>query len=174
MTFDQNRFDSDGFDGTVISYLNRADLYGLGNVDFARGHRVRKAVNLDCYGEGELGINPTVIRDNRAFLYGVGALAATPTRIRHRSAILYGIGDLVSSAMVGVEVTIKYNSTLSPGETLILDCQKFTAKKDGVNALGSISGDFPEINYGDNIVSYSDDDASRTALVTVLHRSRYV
>jgi predicted phage tail component-like protein len=48
--------------------------------------------------------------------------------------------------------TLAYNAAIS-GQTLIIDCDKYTAKISNTNVLGNVSGEFPVFTTGNNVVN---------------------
>lgn len=65
-----------------------------------------------------------------------------------------------SFASISITVNGKtFNYTAHNG-LLIIDCEKFTVKKDGINTISNMTGDFIELNAGTNQISISGTSLS--------------
>lgn len=69
---------------------------------------------------------------------------------------------------------LTFNGGLGPGETLIIDFEKFQAVKGGQNVLNNIFGDFFELAPGDVKIKYDDNADSRSVQLTIINRDRYL
>jgi predicted phage tail component-like protein len=67
--------------------------------------------------------------------------------------------------------TLTYNAAIS-GQTLVIDCDKYTAKIGNTNALGKVSGDFPVFAAGNNVVSIGG--SSLNISITFKFRLKFV
>ena len=81
-----------------------------------------------------------------------------------------GIGELYIYA----EITFTFGGTLAAGKTVVVNTNDFTVLNDGVNAIASMTGDFPEIYPGTNQVIYTDSLGSRTVNITIVKKDRSV
>jgi len=70
--------------------------------------------------------------------------------------------------------TISYTGTISPGESLVIDCQKLQATIDSFNAANGISGDFPVLGPGDNNLSVTDETSTGGMLVKIEYNGRWL
>jgi len=65
---------------------------------------------------------------------------------------------------------------LNPGETLVIDTDKITVEKNGVNVIEFWqTGSRPfMLSNGENVISYYDDNESRMAHLTISWRDRWL
>ena len=71
------------------------------------------------------------------------------------------------------EKELKYNGILEGTDELIVDTAKFEAKKNGVNILGAMEGDWFELEPGVNEFRY-DDDGENTVSLEIKFRGRWL
>ena len=62
---------------------------------------------------------------------------------------------------------------LLPGETLVIDSEKFTVIKGTKNVLDKMKGDFLVITPGINTIRYIDSEKRRTSVVQIVYEERY-
>ena len=89
-------------------------------------------------------------------------------------AIANTVSDVYSGLAFVESITFIFSGTLAIGKTLCIDGRKFSVVNDGVNAIGSFSGEFPAIYQGTNTLVYTDSEGSRTVQLVVLKRDRKV
>lgn len=70
--------------------------------------------------------------------------------------------------------TIAYDGVLEPGDELVIDTDRFTATLAGENVLDVVTGDFPRLQPGDQIVSYEDDTSNTGADVRIRYKGRWI
>lgn len=54
--------------------------------------------------------------------------------------------------------TLSYTGNIAAGQTLVIDCNRQTAKLNGTNVVSNLSGDWIRLGIGDNIISYTADN----------------
>ena len=69
---------------------------------------------------------------------------------------------------------ITYTGDFSPGDTLEINMDNMTVRKNGINALKDIEGDFFELLEGLSEVKYSDVEGQRNIRMTVSKNDRYL
>jgi len=69
---------------------------------------------------------------------------------------------------------MKFNGTLTPGQRITLNTEKFTLKRDGVDILPSFEGNFIDLKPGNNEIVVESDTTTRTLIVRVEHKDRWV
>ena len=130
-----------------------------------------------------------------AALQSVGVLSAAPLiRIRYADGALDATGVLVVdgviiaaiSALITAEAALTcvglsfvtkqlyYSGTLVPGDVLVIDTDTMTVKLNGVNVRVNLTGEFFKLFVGDQEIEYMDYEGSRTALVSIDHKDRWV
>lgn len=65
---------------------------------------------------------------------------------------------------------LQYNKNLNPGDELILDLDRWTAKVNGINVLNDIEGDFYELDHGDNSLTFLADSGVAEIGTTIYGR----
>lgn len=65
---------------------------------------------------------------------------------------------------------------LYPNDTLIIDMDKITVERNGVNVIAFWqTGSSPfEFSNGENVISFTDDDTQRNAAMTITWRNRWM
>jgi hypothetical protein len=69
---------------------------------------------------------------------------------------------------------VSYTGNFAPGDRLVIDTRKQTVTLNGVNVLHLFNGDFFDLAYGLNTITYKDAEASRNILTRITHRDRYL
>ena len=69
---------------------------------------------------------------------------------------------------------MKFNGTLTPGQRITLNTEKFTLKRDGVDILPSFEGNFIDLKPGNNEIVIESDTTTRTLIIRVEHKDRWV
>jgi hypothetical protein len=62
----------------------------------------------------------------------------------------------------------------APGDKIVIDSDALKLTKNGTNALHLMQGDFFDINPGENEVTVTDDQSSRSVRIRMTHRDRFV
>ena len=78
-----------------------------------------------------------------------------------------GTRQVAKSAPDGYTLEAGYTGTLAPGDTLVIDCDAMTVKKNGVNDRAHFTGDFFKLYAGTNILTYTDAEGTRDLELTV-------
>ena len=151
-------------------------------------------------GEADLTAQGTVAPNAVAFHIGQAALdqasvvVASLIRVKHVSGAFDAAGVLVVdgaiikavSALLTAQVTLTcaglsfvakqfyYAGTLTPGDVLVIDTDTMTVKLNGVNVRVDFSGEFFKLFVGDQELEYMDYEGSRTALVSVDYKDRWM
>jgi hypothetical protein len=91
-------------------------------------------------------------------------------------ARLTASGDLVRPRLSDGTRVLIYEGDLAAGEQLVIDGQAGTVRDgDGVNRLHSITGDFPMLSPGENLLVYEDAaSSSHSGLLEVWYRDLWV
>lgn len=74
----------------------------------------------------------------------------------------------------GIKLVLSYLGDLAAGETLVIDRAKRTVTLDGANVLKDMSGTFWDLLPGANIITYEDSEGSRTLLITVTYKDKWL
>lgn len=78
-----------------------------------------------------------------------------------------------SAGRYHVEV-IEFTGEFKPGDQIIIDNERLKFTINGQNALHLMSGDFFDLNTGENEIIYTDDQSGRTVRMRITFRDRYV
>lgn len=74
----------------------------------------------------------------------------------------------------GITFIPDYSGDLAPGETLVIDFKHKTVTLDGVNVLKNFTSTFWNLLPGANTITYEDSEDSRTLLITITHRGKWI
>lgn len=85
-----------------------------------------------------------------------------------------GAGSLSAHASRFHIDTLEFDGYFKPGDRIIINSGKLTMTINGVNGLQHLSGDFLNINSGDNVITYTDEASGRTVRLRVTFRDRFV
>lgn len=69
---------------------------------------------------------------------------------------------------------ITFIGGFKPGDRLVIDTKRKTVTLNGQNALHMVDGDFFELIFGTNTLTYTDTATSRNILTRVTHRDKYL
>jgi len=69
---------------------------------------------------------------------------------------------------------IEFSGEFKPGDKIVIDNEKLKFTLNGQNALHLMSGDFFDLNTGENEIIYTDDQSGRTVRMRITFRDRYV
>lgn len=147
------------------------------------------------YGEGFVTANLVGIFHARVEIVGVGQTLFNLSSVRHISfeewhslsnasfllgfdhrinGAWFGVGDLVINNESVKIFVMEFAGTLAPGERIALNTERFTLKKGGIDALHLFNGSFVDLKEGVNEIVIESNTSTRTLLVRVEHRDRWV
>jgi len=112
----------------------------------------------------------------------IGAFLVEAAAEGEVSGIRERIGRFVAEATVEVSFAagrmhvevIEFNGQFKPGDQIIIDNERLKFTINGQNALHLMSGDFFDLNTGENEIIYTDDQSGRTVRMRITFRDRYV
>ncbi len=137
-------------------------------------------VNLDMTVSANLSGNGSMATDfvrevlYRAEMSGSGNLAPVQyIRERHYAVNLSGIGSMTGNISRYHIDEIEFVGDFKPGDVIIIDSNTLKMTLNRENALRWMRGDFFDLNLGNNQLTYTDDQGSRTVLMRVTHRDRF-
>jgi len=70
--------------------------------------------------------------------------------------------------------TITFTGIFAPGDKIIIDSDRLKMTKNGQNALEEMTGDFFDLNIGNNEIRYTDDQEERSILTRVTFPDKFV
>lgn len=120
--------------------------------------------------------NGAATRDITATAAFTSATELLASMIRDR---LYA-AEITSSSEVSVSVRythvdrVTFTGGFAPGDRLVIDTRNQTVTLNGVNALHLVDGDFFNLIFGPNAITYADAGANRNILTRITHRDRYL
>ena len=145
--------------------------------------------------EGGFALDTSMILDARLTIDGVGTAEIDLARISFTNpaewegqaggqfvlgklftsgANWQGIGTITINNDAFNIFVMEYTGQLDVGETLTLNTERFTLVKDGQNVLNLLEGDFVNLKLGLNEIQIESDTVTRTLLVRVEHRDRWL
>ncbi|MMZ59479.1 Phage tail protein [compost metagenome] len=90
------------------------------------------------------------------------------------------VGPIESATEFVVKVThahvdeITFNGGFKPGDVLVIDTRKQTITLNGENVIDKMGGDFFDLIYGANKLTYTDSEAARMIRTRITHRDKYL
>jgi len=139
-------------DMTAVYLMAAGPLAGEGDIVWAFDP-------VELAGEGELVITGQVIKRWMAAgeLAGVGALTAEMSS--------YGVQQIAISGV-----------SFAPGDSIVINTEAMTVTKNGVSILEYVNAaaDFFSLLAGSNAISYQDNGSSRTVVITVQKKDRWL
>ncbi|MDQ0168785.1 phage distal tail protein [Paenibacillus tundrae] len=69
---------------------------------------------------------------------------------------------------------IGLTGTFRPGDVIVIDTKRQTITINGENALHLMTGDFFDLVYGANKLTYSDSETARNVRTRVTHRDKFL
>ncbi|WP_418041133.1 phage distal tail protein [Paenibacillus xylanilyticus] len=69
---------------------------------------------------------------------------------------------------------IAYSGDFKPGDVIVIDTKRQTIMINGETALHLMTGDFFDLVYGANKLTYRDSESARTVRTRVTHRDKYL
>jgi hypothetical protein len=70
--------------------------------------------------------------------------------------------------------TIEFTGEFGPGDRIVIDSERLKMTLNGQNALHLMTGDFFDLNTGENELTYTDDKTGRTVRMRITFKDRYV
>ena len=140
------------------------------------------SARITCEFAGKLsaaGVAVTGLRMSRTQFVGIIAAGVGEATINAGKSITFsatamGVGGVVINNESFNIFIMEFAGTLAPGERITLNTERFTLKKNNVDILPQFVGDFVDLKTGINEVSIESDTGTRTLLIRVEHRDRWV
>lgn len=148
-------------DSTIISQLNAIEAAGRPTNVSAVSPNLPVIISVDVSGG--------LVWDEVGVVWEAGSGSGT------NSIVVDGIASVAPIWTVSGPITnptieilstntsLTYEGSLAEGQTLIVDSNKMTATLNGMNVLGSISGDWLELSPGTNRVVFTATQAETTS-----------
>ena len=193
------RYDCDGYDGSPYDGSGIVEIYlsgtgqtqisgygdlvvgavllsGSGHMQISGVGDLKEVIHLS--GTGQIEVSGTGAVSITALLSGYGKVESSGIGNLGNPVYLSGVGQIQVSSTgelyIYAEITFTFGGTLAAGKTVVVNTSDFTVLNDGVNAIASMTGDFPEIYPGTNQVIYTDSLGSRTVNITIVKKDRSV
>lgn len=125
-------------------------------------------------GKGTAGVTVSRITFAKMLAEGVGGIFIPLGKSRIFSAKWQGIGKIqIDNESYTIEI-MKYYGDLAPGDRIIINTEKFTVIKNNQNDLENFDGSFINLKEGINELVFEDGETSRTILLRVEHKDRFI
>ncbi|MDH6373519.1 hypothetical protein M2444_005351 [Paenibacillus sp. PastF-3] len=118
----------------------------------------------------------TMVREqtyNADFQFMTGLEA---TMVRERSMV--ALFEFKTELKAGVRYThtdeFTFTGEFNPSERIVIDTKKMKITKNGQNVFHLHGGEFLEIAFGENTITYTDSEGSRAVLTRVTHKDKYL
>lgn len=166
-------FNRIAFDGDFIPELTFGANFE-GKTDFDSRMNLDMAITAMFEFVSEL--EATMVREqtyNADFQFMTGFEAAM---VRERSIV--ALFEFKTELKAGVRYThtdeFTFTGEFNPLERIIIDTKKMKITKNGQNVFHLHGGDFLELAFGENKITYTDSEGSRSVLTRVSHRDEYL
>lgn len=126
--------------------------------------------------QGQGGLKAAFVREIMfaAALSGAGNLKGSFIREISQRAVLHGIGKLIGNGSRFHIDTINFSGSFAPGDRIVIDSKKLKITKNEQNILHQMTGDFFDLNLGDNKIVYTDPATGRDILIRITYRDKFV
>jgi phage-related protein len=125
-------------------------------------------------GTGTISATGAINVYGDVLMQGVGSVYAAGVVEVLGQVLLEGRGSVYADGLLYEVKAITFTGTFPAGSKITIDMDKYTAIMDGENALSYITGDFFNLNTGENDIVYTDGSTNRTVYLTVEHRDRWL
>ncbi|HHY13010.1 MAG TPA: hypothetical protein GX529_10325, partial [Firmicutes bacterium] len=147
---------------TIAGYLNPVAGYKplIFADDLDKTYMVKYAgkISLEQVADGfdffipfKLG-KPYITETFTQTLTGSGTITNAGNVEAYLTIEIHGVASGTTTVTVG-NVVLTYTGDIATGETVVIDTEKWTVEKDGVNVLDNYAGGFPKLAVGDTAVT---------------------
>lgn len=174
MSFNQSGFNQTAFNRpTLAEVLISAIMSGEGSMTATVAAVLSAKVTLEGVGSTVFKVSKIEYLDFSEWNGVAGAIFPIGKSLVAR-ATWQGVGTItINNESVQIFV-MEFDGTLTPGERITINTERFTLKKDGEDALQQFNGSFVDLKVGVNEIVIESDTGTRTLLVRVEHRDRSV
>lgn len=126
--------------------------------------------------DGVAGMAAKTVREIRfaAKMDGVAGMGAAFIRERLHSAIMHGIAGMrVEGSRFHID-RITYTGQFRPGDVIVINSKRLKITKNGENILHEMTGDFFDLNLGENKLTYTDNQGGRNILTRITYQDKFV
>jgi len=96
------------------------------------------------------------------------------TRFRYGNFNIEGKLDVQFNASRYHVDVLEFTGEFKPGDRIEIDSKWLTFNKNGQNVLEGMKGDFFDLNLGNNLITYTDDQSGRTVRMRITHGDKFV
>jgi predicted phage tail component-like protein len=147
---------------TLAGYLNPVAGYSplIFADDLDKTYMVKYAgkISLEQVADGfeffipfKLG-KPYITETFTQTLTGSGTITNAGNVEAYLTIEIHGVASGTTTIKVG-DMVLTYTGDIATGETVVIDTEKWTVEKDGVNVLENYAGGFPKLAVGDTSVT---------------------
>ena len=174
MSFNQSGFNQTAFNRpTLLETLIAATMSGEGTWSMDAVAELTAKLTLDGVGLGVFNVAKIKYVELEEW-EGIGGSVFPIGKSLTASATWQGVGTITISNESFLIFVMEFDGVLNVGERITLNTEKFTLKKDGADILPQLIGDFVDLKLGLNEVVIESDTGTRTLIVRVEHRDRWV
>ena len=102
------------------------------------------------------------------------SLSALIVSVEHGVVEITTSSSLTAAAILYMAQVLGYTGTLTADDVLVIDCDKMTMKKNGVEDRENHSDDFWHLFVGDSEIVWTDSEGARTIKLEIVHSPRYL
>lgn len=169
--FNEASFNSQN-EGEVNIIDLSAHLSGSGGV---RVDSFAIEMSLSAHLSGEGRVTADFIREytlEPENMSGEGQMTAVYVREIRPHVHMSGDGRMFAEATKFHVDFIEFTDAFKPGDQIIMDSGKFKITRNGINVSDLYSGDFFDLNLGENKLTWTDPVSGREILFRITYRDR--
>ncbi|MFT9496600.1 phage distal tail protein [Anaerosolibacter sp.] len=166
--FNNGSFNITPYNIAIDNYL-QITMDAAGGIEVSPKYLFKLAITLSADSNLDFGIEAVE-------LMAESSMVSKGTVRRYLTTTLEGLSEAISNArLLGIEQII-ISTSFAPGDTITIDTEKFTVKKNGQNILSVINQNsvFFNLKVGENTLQYSDNRTSRNIQAKVIHKDRWL
>lgn len=155
-----------------VEIFLHSTLHGNGELTASLNLEIALSSQLDGIGE----LIASFIREIMfaVHLSGEGTLDADMIRDLWLSVQMDGNGGLNGTLSRYHVKYVEYTGDFDPGDKIVIDSKRMTIKKNDINVIHEMNGDFFDLNFGTNELVYRDEESGRSVLIRVTHRDKFL
>lgn len=171
--FNHAGFNAGSFNQTPSNTVSMsAQLLAESSMSAKTNARMTLKANLSA--EASLSAKLYRLYTTGAELSATSGLSASCALIILMRSNLSATGMLRANASKYMQISLTFTGDFAPGDIIDIDVSAETIKCNGINVMRFTAGEFAALHPGQNILAYSDQEASRSVYIWMRHRDRFM
>lgn len=147
-------------------------LEGEGEFELLAGRTTVAKLTLN--GEGELILSTGKTTNAGLLANGEGGTVFNFGKLRLANMLFDGQGAMIINNESFTILIMEYFGQVAPNDRIIINTEKFTVTKNNINDLENFDGNFIDLKEGTNELRFEDSEISRTVIIRIEHKDRFV